>query len=98
MKKWIVMLMVGVILTGGSALAVPRGTPEYEQLKEYKRKQHAEREQKKVQENSGQAPKEKNFWQREAERSGFAGTGAMFSNALANAVPLDKPNSRKTSS
>jgi hypothetical protein len=37
------------------------------------------------------------FWAREARRSGFAGTAAMFGNAITGAIPLDKPNSRKAS-
>lgn len=85
----IVLLMMG--LTAGTAMAAQRGTQEYEKLKEYKRKQAEERQQKKT----DPASKEKGFWQREAERSGLAGTGAMFANAISSALPLDKPNSRK---
>ncbi|OIO37643.1 MAG: hypothetical protein AUJ72_04145 [Candidatus Omnitrophica bacterium CG1_02_46_14] len=72
----------------GFALAAKPGTPEYQKLKEYKK---TEREKK----NTPSTLKEKGFWQKEAERSGFAGTAAMFTNAVSNAIPLDKPNSRK---
>ena len=74
----------------GFAAAAQPGTPEYEKLKEYKKTQ---REKK----NTPAAPTggEKGFWQKEAERSGFAGTAAMFGNAVSGVVPLDKPNSRK---
>jgi hypothetical protein len=45
-----------------------------------------------------QSQKVKGFWQREAERSGFAGTGAMISNGISGAIPLAKPNSGKKQS
>jgi hypothetical protein len=90
MKKLAAILML-VMLADGYAFAAQRGTPEYEQLKVLKQKQ---REEKKVH-KAEPSPKTKGFWQREAERSGFAGTGAMFSNAISNAIPLDKMNSKK---
>ena len=90
MKKLIAILML-LALTEGSAFAAQRGTPEYEKLKEMKK---ANRELK-MRTKAEPSAKAKGFWEREAERSGFAGTGAMFSNALSHALPLDAPNSRK---
>ena len=60
----------------------PRGAP----------RDPGKREKKKDPQPQGEA---KGFWRKEAERSGFAGTAAMFGNALGNAVPFEKPNSRK---
>ena len=91
MKKWVgfVIAVLFIFQGTGVALAIPRGTPEYEKMKEYKRLQ---REKKKDPQPQGQA---KGFWQKEAERSGFAGTAAMFGGVLGNAIPFEKPNSRK---
>ncbi len=90
MKKWMSAAISIVFLLGGAgmALAAQRGTPEYEKLKEYKKAQREKEAQP--------SANAKGFWQKEAERSGFAGTAAMFGNALGSAIPLDKPNSRKT--
>ena len=71
------------------AFAVQRGTPEYEKMKEYKKTQREKKDNPKPQ---GEA---EGFWTREAKRSGFAGTAAMFGNTITGAIPLDKPNSRK---
>ncbi len=92
MKKLTAML-ISLFVAQGIALAAERGTPEYHQLKEYKNKQRAEREAEKA--NPTPKSQQSTFWSREAERSGFAGTGAMFANGIQNIVPLDKPNSRK---
>ncbi len=91
MKRGLSVVVLFVFLFQGvyTAIAATRGTPEYEKLKEYKK---AQKEKK-----SSSSPGPKGFWQKEAERSGFAGTAAMFGNAAAAAVPLDKPNSRKDS-
>ncbi len=90
MKK--IFLVVGMILLGqGVLMAAERGTPEYEKIKEYKKSQKAKKEAEKLNPPS----KEKGFWQKEAERSGFAGTGAMFSNSVGRVLPFDAPNSRK---
>ena len=93
MKKLVLFSLVGLFLFGflGFAAAAQPGTPEYEKMKEYKK---AQREKKSVATTSTTAG-EKGFWQKEAERSGFAGTAAMFGNAVSGVVPLDKPNSRK---
>lgn len=91
MKKWMAVFVI-CVMAQAPALAAQRGTPEYEALKAYKTKQREEKKTRKA----DPSPKAKGFWQREAERSGFAGTGAMLGNAIAGAVPLDKPNSRKT--
>ena len=92
MKRWFGMAVLLVLLFQGmSAVAATPGTPEYEKLKEYKK---AERERKA---NASPESQEKGFWQKEAERSGFAGTAAMFGNAVTGVIPLDKPNSRKES-
>ena len=89
MKKWFSSMVCLVLLFQGLgvALAAARGTPEYEKLKEYKKSQK--------QRKADPSANAKGFWQREAERSGFAGTAAMFGNAVSNVVPLDKPNSGK---
>ena len=94
--KRIVAFVIGALFFLGSygpAFAVQRGTPEYEKMKEYKRLQREKRN------DPSAAPQgeAEGFWAREARRSGFAGTAAMFGNAITGAVPLDKPNSRKAS-
>ena len=90
MRKVIsVIVMVFWIQSFSVAYAATRGTEEYKKLVEYKK---AQREKK----ASGGAH-EKNFWQREAERSGLAGTAAMIGQAAGSIVPLDKPNSGKKS-
>ncbi len=91
MNKKLSMLWVGLFLVQGLTVshAAERGTPEYEKMKEYKKSQREKKA-------SPAASQEKSFWQKEAERSGLAGTAAMFGNAVAGAIPLDKPNSRKT--
>lgn len=86
----VLVFVLGMQMTGVSS-AAQRGTEEYNKLVEYKK---AQREKKATEKTQG-APKEKNFWQREAARSGFAGTAAMFGNAIGGLIPLDKPNSRK---
>lgn len=95
MKKVLTAVFTLILLAGFSAPAfsAPRGTAEYERVKELKR---AKREAKAHEKALPKSEKPKGFWQREAERSGFAGTGAMFSNAVFNAVPLERPNSRKS--
>jgi len=91
MKKVLsVFLLTFLLVEGfGVAFAAQRGTPEYEKMKEYKK---AQREKKDHPQPQGEA---KGFWQKEAERSGFAGTAAMIGGAVTNAIPLDKPNSGK---
>ena len=91
MKKMLGFFLA-LVLSTGTAYAVQSGTPEYDKLKAYKKAQREKRDA----ERANPAHKEKGFWAREAERSGFAGTGAMFTNAVFGAIPLDKPNSRKT--
>ncbi len=93
MKKSVagVLIFSFAILTAQVSWAAERGTEEYRKMVEYKK---AQREKKAAAKAQG-LPQEKNFWQREAERSGFAGTAAMFGNAIGSAIPLDKPNSRK---
>lgn len=85
MKRFAAVLF-GILLAV-PALAAQPGTPEYTKLVELKKAQRAAREAEKA--NPGQ--KAKGFWQKEAERSGFAGTGAMFTNAIGGAIPLQKP-------
>ncbi|HTL70048.1 MAG TPA: hypothetical protein VL404_02035 [Candidatus Eisenbacteria bacterium] len=93
MKRTVAVFLFLALAWGlqGAAFAADRGTAEYDRLKEVKK---AQRE-KKEREKANPSAKAKGFWQREAERSGLAGTGAMFSNAVTGAIPLDKPNSRK---
>ena len=90
MKKIQIVFLVILFLSNllGFAAAAQPGTPEYEKLKEYKKNQREHR-------TNPATVGEKGFWQKEAERSGFAGTAAMFGNAVAAVAPLDKPNSRK---
>ena len=97
MKKAVVFLLLFSALSVPSVFAAERGTAEYERLKEVKKAQREKREHEKKAAADPSVPREKSFWQKEAERSGFAGTGAMFSNAVAAAIPLDRPNSRKPS-
>ena len=94
MKKALAVLLLVVFVAPMSAYAAQKGTAEYEALKEYKKKKKAEKDAAKA----NPTPKEKGFWQREAERSGFAGTGAMVVNGLAAANPLkdlDQPRENK---
>lgn len=96
MKKLGVVLFIFAFLAQftGAALAAERGSEEYKRLVELKK---AQREKKAAAKAEGRA-EEPNFWQREASRSGLAGTAAMFGRAVGAAVPLDKPNSRKSDS
>ncbi|MBI4353275.1 MAG: hypothetical protein HY593_05040 [Candidatus Omnitrophica bacterium] len=93
MKKAIGVFVFMAFMFQGLAVveAAERGTEEYNRLVEYKKIQREKRM------NPSPSPegKAKGFWQKEAERSGFAGTAAMFGNAITGAIPLDKPNSRK---
>ncbi len=95
MKKIIVFSLFMAL--AAPAFAVQRGTPEYDQMKAIKQKQREEKKLKKTSESAPNTKTEKGFWQREAERSGFAGTGAMFNKAISAAIPLDKLNSKKES-
>ena len=90
MKKVAAILVVG-LLAQGTAFAAARGTAEYEQLKAYKKMKREQKANGPIE----AAPKEKGFWQREAERSGFAGTGAMLTNTVTSVLPFDKLNSGK---
>ena len=85
MRKTVRMSVMMVLLAGLSVpvSAAERGTPEYEKMKAYKQAQR----QKKDTEKTNPSEKPKGFWQKEAERSGFAGTGAMFGNAISGVVP-----------
>lgn len=96
MKKIATWLFIFTLFASewGAVWAAERGTEEYKRLVELKK---AQREKKATAKPQG-TPQEKNFWQREAERSGFAGTAAMFGNAIGGVIPLDKPNSRKSNS
>jgi hypothetical protein len=88
MKKLFALFVI-LALTAPVASAAQRGTPEYEKLKAYKQKQLQEKEACKA----DPSKKAKGFWEKEAERSGLAGTGAMLSNAVSNAVPSGKSKS-----
>lgn len=91
MKKAVGIFFIFLMGMSDVALAADRGSAEYQRLVEVKR---AQREKKAAAKAQG-LPAEKNFWQREASRSGLAGTAAMFGNVVSGVVPLDKPNSRK---
>jgi hypothetical protein len=87
MKRTVSILVFSAFLFQGSqAMAMQQGTPEYEKMKEYKKAQH---------EKKSTAPAEKGFWQKEAERSGLAGTCAAATNVVSSVLPLDKPSSHK---
>jgi len=90
MKKAVAVLLLFLSAQAVVFAATP-GTPEYAELSAYKK---AQREQKEK-EKANPSLKQKGFWAKEAERSGFAGTGAMFAGAVGSVVPLDKPGSRK---
>ena len=89
MKKVFSVLFGMLFLAQGLALAAQRGTAEYEKLKEYKKSHKA----RKIDQPA--AGGEKGFWAKEAQRSGLAGTGAMFGNAIRGVVPHGKPASEK---
>ena len=86
--KRIIWFWVGLFLLQGatSAYALQRGTPEYEKMKEYKKAQH---------EKKASSPVEKNFFQKEAERSGLAGSVMAIGHIAGSVVPLEKPNADK---
>ena len=89
MKKVVALFLF--VLLASPAIAAQRGTPEYEALKAYKKTQHEKKEHEKTEPSAHV----KGFWQREAERSGLAGTAAMCSTSITNVLPLAKPNSGK---
>ncbi len=96
MRKRAGTLAFIVLMAGATAaMAAERGTPEYEKMKELKRVQREQREAKRAAEKANPEIAKNKFWSKEAERSGMAGTGAMFSRAIFKVVPLDKPNARK---
>jgi len=85
MKKSIVL---AVAVLAAAAFVTPvyaaqKGTPEYARLVALKKEQRAEREREKA----NPSAKAKGFWQKEAERSGLAGTAAMFGNAVDSVIP-----------
>ena len=90
MKKIITVFLM-VLMAQVSALAAEHGTAEYESLKAFKKTQREKKEREKAQPSA----RAKGFWEREAERSGLAGTGAMLCNVPAAVLPLAKPNSEK---
>lgn len=92
MKKMIAVLVLAVLIQS-AAFASTQSAADYEELKAYKKAQREKKAQEKANLPSG--GQKQGFWAREASRSGFAGTGAMFSNAIFTAVPLNKPNSGK---
>jgi hypothetical protein len=94
MKRTCVFVFAAVVFfqSAGISFAIPRGTPEYEKMKEYKRQQR-ELKNNPTARPQGQAS---GFWAREASRSGLAGTAAMFGGVLSSAIPLEKPNARRT--
>lgn len=93
MKKPTRVLTLAILMTllAGVSWSAEPGTAEYKKMADYKK---AQREKKAAAKTQG-VPEEKNFWQKEAERSGFTGTAAMFGNAIGGVIPVDKPNSRK---
>lgn len=91
MKKVFLFALAFVLLSSSAVFAAQPGTPEYDQMKAYKK---AQREKKDAEKKNPQS-RQPSFWEKEASRSGFTGTGAMFGNMISSAVPLEKPNSRK---
>ena len=77
MRKWMVFLLL--VAFASPAFAAQRGTPEYEQLKAMKKKEREAKAQKSTSDTSSNAS---TFWQREAERSGFAGTGKALGSSI----------------
>ena len=62
------------------AMAAQKGTPEYEQMKELKKKQREERP--KQQPADSKPSKSDLFWKSEGERSGFSGVGSGIGNSI----------------
>jgi len=88
-KKTVVFIFALFLFQSlGAAWAAQRGTEEYKKLAEYKKAQH---------EKKASGTMEKNFWQKEAERSGLAGTVAAVGTLTTSVIPLEKPNSGKKS-
>ncbi len=92
MRKFIGWVVSVVVFLGLVTPAYALKGAEYEKMVAYKK---AQREKREAEAKMPQVDKPKGFWRKEAERSGFAGTSAMFGNAITSLVPLDKPNSRK---
>lgn len=99
MKRLFGFILIGILSVQGvsAAWAMERGTPEYEKMKEYKRQQREKRLAMKTDPEAARS-EEPSFWQKEAARSGLAGTAAMFGGVITNAVPFSKPGSAKTES
>lgn len=74
MKKWMALFLFCLFAAQGNAFAIAHDSPEYEKMREYKRQQREKRELEKVNPQTA----EKGFWQKEAERSGLAGTFGML--------------------
>ena len=90
MKKIALLVFVALASLEICAWAATPGTPEYDRLKEFKKVQRQQREAA----AKDPAKAEKSFWQKEAERSGFAGTGAMFGNAIGGVLPKGKKDAK----
>ena len=91
-SRTLIAVVAAVLLTATAdvALAAQRGTPEYQRLVELKKAQRAEREA--AQNNPEQKPM--GFWQKEAQRSGFAGTAAMLGNGVDRVIPGESAGAR----
>lgn len=74
MKKLFAVLSL-LVFTASVASAAERGSAEYEKMKEYKKQQR----ELKTREKANPSSRAQGFWEREASRSGLAGTGAMIS-------------------
>jgi ABC-type tungstate transport system permease subunit len=88
MKKNISILSVLILSSAQAFAAAAPGTPEYEKMKEYKAAQRKAREDRKAGVAAGTEKKEPGFWDREAERSGFAQTGQGMGSVFKNLNPV----------
>ena len=100
MKKIGMAVLVVALLAGGtSAYAVDRSDPRYQEIKELKDKQRAEREANK---KNPPAENKNSFWHKEGERSGLGGSGNKVGSFIKNLNPApffkkqqEKYNDRK---
>lgn len=88
----LVAALAAASLIASPAFAAKKGTAEYDRLVALKKEQRAQREADKA----NPPARAKGFWEKEAERSGLAGTAAMVSNA-ATAPGRMLPNGKDSS-
>ena len=81
MKKWIAVFLL-IACVQAPAIAAQRGTPEYEQMKELKKKQRENKPQQQAAEAAKEPSQMDLFWKKEGERSGLSGVGAGIGNSV----------------